>query len=96
MKPAHRIVNVEQNYDKWYEFGSEQDIALADLNVILMRKDPPFDTEYIYCTYIERAEEKGRLSLINRRACATATKSSTPPVLRSDAGNAGDPQQNTA
>ena len=33
-----RIVNVEQNYDKWYEFGSEQDIALADLNVILMRK----------------------------------------------------------
>ena len=45
-----RIVNVEQNYDKWYEFGTEQDIALADLNVILMRKDPPFDTEYIYST----------------------------------------------
>ena len=39
-----RIVNVEQNYEKWYEFGTEQDIALADLNVILMRKDPPFDT----------------------------------------------------
>ena len=25
-----RIVNVEQNYEKWYEFGTEQDIALAD------------------------------------------------------------------
>jgi len=61
-----RIVNVEQNYDKWYEFGTEQDIALADLNVILMRKDPPFDTEYIYCTYIlERAEEKGTL-IVNK------------------------------
>ena len=35
---APRIVNVEQNYDKWYEFGTEQDIASADLNVILMRK----------------------------------------------------------
>ncbi|MGX5147948.1 glutathione synthase, partial [Enterobacter hormaechei] len=61
-----RIVNVEQNYEKWYEFGTEQDIALADLNVILMRKDPPFDTEYIYATYIlERAEEKGTL-IVNK------------------------------
>lgn len=33
-----RIVNVEQNYDKWYEFGSEQDLPLAELDVILMRK----------------------------------------------------------
>lgn len=31
-----------------------------------MRKDPPFDTEYIYCTYIlERAEEKGTL-IVNK------------------------------
>ncbi|MGU0055781.1 ATP-grasp domain-containing protein [Enterobacter hormaechei] len=61
-----RIVNVEQNYEKWYEFGTEQDIALADLNVILMRKDPPFDAEYIYSTYIlERAEEKGSL-IVNK------------------------------
>ena len=40
-----RLLSVEQNYDKWYEFGSEQVIPLADLNVVLMRKDPPFDTE---------------------------------------------------
>jgi len=34
--------------------------------VILMRKDPPFDTEFIYCTYIlERAEEKGTL-IVNK------------------------------
>ncbi|MDI7660006.1 glutathione synthase [Cronobacter universalis] len=61
-----RLVSVEQNYDKWYEFGTEQDIALADLDVVLMRKDPPFDTEFIYATYIlERAEDKGTL-IVNK------------------------------
>lgn len=64
---AHtRSLSVEQNYDKWFEFGSEQDIALADLHVVLMRKDPPFDTEFIYATYIlERAEEQGTL-IVNK------------------------------
>ncbi|EOC0264692.1 glutathione synthase [Cronobacter dublinensis] len=61
-----RLVSVEQDYDKWYAFGTEQDIALADLNVVLMRKDPPFDTEFIYATYIlERAEEKDTL-IVNK------------------------------
>ncbi|WP_338636153.1 glutathione synthase [Erwinia persicina] len=61
-----RQLSVEHNYDKWFEFGSEQDIALSDLNVVLMRKDPPFDTEFIYATYIlERAEEKGTL-IVNK------------------------------
>ncbi|WP_426447440.1 glutathione synthase [Siccibacter colletis] len=61
-----RTLSVEQNYDKWYEFTSEQDVALADLDVILMRKDPPFDTEFIYATYIlERAEEQGTL-IVNK------------------------------
>jgi glutathione synthase len=61
-----RVLSVEQNYDKWYEFGSEQDIELASLDAVLMRKDPPFDTEFIYATYIlERAEEKGTL-IVNK------------------------------
>ncbi|MBV4414373.1 glutathione synthase [Enterobacteriaceae bacterium YMB-R22] len=61
-----RTLSVEQNNDSWYAFNSEQDLALADLDVILMRKDPPFDTEYIYATYIlERAEEKGTL-IVNK------------------------------
>jgi len=61
-----RLLSVEHNYDNWFEFGSEQDIALSDLNVILMRKDPPFDTEFIYATYIlERAEEQGTL-IVNK------------------------------
>ncbi|MBN0856195.1 recombination protein NinG, partial [Pseudomonas aeruginosa] len=35
-----RTLSVEQNYDKWYDFTGEQDLPLADLDVILMRKDP--------------------------------------------------------
>ncbi|NOU51730.1 glutathione synthase [Pseudoalteromonas sp. JBTF-M23] len=46
----------------WYELEQKQSIDLSDLDVILMRKDPPFDTEYIYATYIlERAEQAGSL-----------------------------------
>ena len=61
-----RKLSVEQNYDKWYAFNGEQDLHLADLDVILMRKDPPFDTEFIYATYIlERAEEQGTL-IVNK------------------------------
>ncbi|MEY8710067.1 glutathione synthase [Mangrovibacter phragmitis] len=61
-----RALSVEYNYEKWYNFDSEQDIALSDLDVILMRKDPPFDTEFIYATYIlERAEEQGTL-IVNK------------------------------
>jgi glutathione synthase len=48
-------------------FGSEQDLALQDLDVILMRKDPPFDTEFIYATYIlERAEVKRHAGIVNK------------------------------
>ncbi|QCR35080.1 glutathione synthase [Nissabacter sp. SGAir0207] len=57
-----RLLRVEQNYEQWYEFGEEQDIPLHQLDTVLMRKDPPFDTEFVYATYIlERAEDKGTL-----------------------------------
>lgn len=55
-----RIVTVQRNDNQWYEFTAEQDIALDALNVILMRKDPPFDQEFLYATYLlELAESKG-------------------------------------
>ncbi|MGE4755640.1 glutathione synthase [Yersinia enterocolitica] len=57
-----RQLSVKQDKNDWFSFGTEQDIPLHDLDVILMRKDPPFDTEFIYATYIlERAEDKGTL-----------------------------------
>ncbi|MCC8374742.1 MULTISPECIES: glutathione synthase [Photorhabdus] len=61
-----RLLQVENHPQQWYQFDREQDLALETLDVILMRKDPPFDTEYIYATYIlERAEEKGSL-IVNK------------------------------
>ena len=51
---------------KWYEFNSEQTIELSDFDAVFMRKYPPFDTEFIYATYIlERAEEQGTL-IVNK------------------------------
>jgi glutathione synthase len=57
-----RILSVRDSLDDWFSFGASQDVRLADLEVILMRKDPPFDIEYIYTSYIlERAEIGGAL-----------------------------------
>lgn len=61
-----KVVTLFEDPEKWYEFNSEQTIELSELDAVLMRKDPPFDTEYIYATYIlERAEEKGTL-IVNK------------------------------
>ena len=61
-----RLLSVKADAANWFSFGNVQDIALGELDVILMRKDPPFDTEYIYATYIlERAEDAGTL-IVNK------------------------------
>jgi glutathione synthase len=61
-----KTLTLREDNHSWYQFNKQQDIALAELNVILMRKDPPFDTEYIYATYIlERAEDAGSL-IVNK------------------------------
>lgn len=61
-----RPLTVINDANKWFELGEAKDTPLSDLNVILMRKDPPFDTEFIYATYmLERAEEQGVL-IVNK------------------------------
>jgi glutathione synthase len=50
----------------WYEILSEQDIQLTELDVIMMRKDPPFDMEYINSTYILELAELGGSMIVNR------------------------------
>ena len=46
----------------WFERGEPATARLGEFDLLLMRKDPPFDMEYIYTTYIlERAEEQGAL-----------------------------------
>ena len=55
-----RTLTVQRNAQQWYQFIGVQDIPLDQLDVIIMRKDPPFDQEYIYATYLlERAESMG-------------------------------------
>ena len=64
-----RRLNVEDDTTRWWQFGEQQEIALGELDVILMRKDPPFDMEYIYTTYIlDRASLAGALILNNPEA----------------------------
>ena len=67
-KAHSRITRVDDNPDHWFDFSSEQDIDLSSLNVILMRKDPPFDIEYITSTYILELAEKSGTLIVNKPA----------------------------
>ncbi len=59
-------LTVHRDPDHWFDLREPEDISLSELNVCLMRKDPPFDMEYIYATYLlERAERQGTL-IVNR------------------------------
>lgn len=61
-----RLLSVRDTSQNWFQWGESQDLALASLDVVLMRRDPPFDMDYIYSTYIlERAEHAGLL-VVNR------------------------------
>ena len=85
-----RRLNVEDSRTTWWRFGEEQEIALGDLDVILMRKDPPFDMEYIYTTYIlDRARLAGALIMnepealrnMNEKAFTAWFPECVPPTL---------------
>jgi glutathione synthase len=53
-------LKVSDEPSSWYSLGERATSKLGEFDVILMRKDPPFDTEYIYSTYIlERAQIQG-------------------------------------
>ncbi len=61
-----RILHVSDTSKTYFTLSLPINTCLAELDVILMRKDPPFDLEYIYATYLlEQAEEKGTL-IINK------------------------------
>ncbi len=61
-----RPLTVRADANDWFTLGEPRMERLGQLDAILMRKDPPFDTEYIYSTYIlERAEAEGCL-VVNR------------------------------
>jgi glutathione synthase len=89
-RASTRNLFVADNGDSWYELGLQEDKKLGDLDVILMRKDPPFDNEYIYSTYIlEAAQQQGALVVndprslrdCNEKIFATQFPQCCPPVL---------------
>ena len=56
------LLQVRDDNNDWYTTGERQEVALGELDAILMRKDPPFDMEYVYTTYIlDRAQLDGAL-----------------------------------
>jgi glutathione synthase len=55
-------LKVMDDPSRWFALGQSANNKLGEFDVILMRKDPPFDTEYIYSTYIlDRAQLQGAL-----------------------------------
>ncbi len=61
-------ISVYDDASRWYEPGEQWAGGLEELDVLLMRKDPPFDMEYIYTTYILELAEKRGLMVINKPA----------------------------
>jgi glutathione synthase len=62
---------IELTGDKyaWYRLGEQREASLADFDAVLMRKDPPFDIEYIYSTYLlELAQRQGARVVNDPRA----------------------------
>ena len=53
------------NHD-WYTEGEPEERALKDFAAVVMRKDPPFDMEYVYSTYLLEAAESEGARVFNR------------------------------
>jgi glutathione synthase len=61
-----RELSVYPNPDHWFDLSAPKQMLLADLDIMLMRKDPPFDREYIYTTYILENAEKHGAFVVNK------------------------------
>ena len=60
-----RVLTVQDDKSNWFTFHQPSTIALTELDALLMRKDPPFDIEYIYTTYILEFAQKSGLLVVN-------------------------------
>ena len=61
-----RSLAVRDDPQDWFEAASQETIDLADMDVVLMRKDPPFNMEYIYATYLLELVQKQGTLVVNR------------------------------
>ncbi len=61
-------ITVEDNPEAWFQLGAAIEQPLVDLDIFFMRKDPPFNMQYIHLTYLlEQAHRQG-LRVINNPA----------------------------
>ena len=83
-------LEVYDDPESWFKLDERRQEPLASLDAIIMRKDPPFDSEYIYTTYIlEAAERLGTLVVnkpqslrdCNEKVFATLFPECSPPLL---------------
>lgn len=66
VKATVRRITLTGDKHAWYTEDLVETRALKDFDAVLMRKDPPFDAEYIYATHLlEQAEREGA-TVINR------------------------------
>ena len=61
-----KILKVFRDADTWFSFQAEKKIPLSELQIILMRKDPPFNEQYIYTTYLLEYAERLGVFVMNR------------------------------
>ena len=58
-------ITVQDDRSNWYEVKNSSQLNLCKLDVILMRKDPPMDMEYIYTTYLLDRLQVARTLVVN-------------------------------
>jgi glutathione synthase len=64
-----RKLSLNEESSVWYTAGEPLRTALKDFDTVLMRKDPPFDSEYFYATHLlEQAQREGAKVFNNPRA----------------------------
>lgn len=61
-----RSLSVRDNREDWFSLGESQNLELSQLDILLMRKDPPFNMDYVYATYILDLAEKAGVTVVNR------------------------------
>jgi glutathione synthase len=61
-----RPLSVTDRNEDWFTLGESQNLELGGLDFLLMRKDPPFDMDYVYTTYVLDLAEKAGVTVMNR------------------------------
>ena len=61
-----KTLQVKNDPTGWFDFKEEKQIKLSELDVILMRQDPPFNSNYIYNTYVLESAEKEGVLVVNK------------------------------